>query len=161
MFWFFLIQLFFTFYYSGREAPSLKMGSVCFSYYFLGVDFQSLTDWLARRQSRSLLVGRSTVGQMTWCKWRRTKCGRVKCALLAQWTVGYNAHAAPILNCIWRFWLKLNSKCTRMNYEMNCIKPCTDVQKCTAMYSKRPEYTGECQSCLFIKYLSQYIIISV
>ena len=26
--------------------------------------------------------GRSTVGQMTWCKWQRTKCGRVKCALL-------------------------------------------------------------------------------
>ena len=24
---------------------------------------------------------------------------------------------------------------------------CTDVQKCTAMYFKRPEYTGECQSC--------------
>ena len=68
-------------------------------------------------------------GQMTWCKWRRTKCERVKCALLAQWTVGYNAYAAPILNCIWRFWLKLNSKCTQMNYEMNCIKPCTDVQR--------------------------------
>ena len=30
-----------------------------------------------------------------------------------------------------------------MNYEMNCIT----MHKCTEMYSKRPEYTGECQSC--------------
>ena len=34
-------------HYSGREAPSLKMGSVCFSDYSLGVDFRSLC-WLVR-----------------------------------------------------------------------------------------------------------------
>ena len=37
----------------GPKAPSLKMGSICSSYYLgvgVGVDFQSLSDWLARRQ---------------------------------------------------------------------------------------------------------------
>ena len=68
-----------------------------------------------------------------------------------------NAYAVcgrPTLNFIERFWLgsvrlacKLNSKCTQMNYEMNCIT----MHKCRAMYSKWPEYTGECQSCFLIK----------
>ena len=49
----------------GREALSLEMGSVCFSYYYYfgGVDFQSYTDWLARRQYLINVV------------WRRTKFG--------------------------------------------------------------------------------------
>ena len=41
-------------YYSGRKAPSLKMGSVCFSFvclfvflFFWGVDFRSYADWFA------------------------------------------------------------------------------------------------------------------
>ena len=41
------------------------------------------------------------------------------------------------VNCIRRFWLgsvcsasKLNSKCTQMNYEMNCIT----MHRCTEMY---------------------------
>ena len=54
------------FHYLGHEAPSLKMGSVCFSYYYLfcnnvlfvfcflffggGFDFWSYADWLARHQ---------------------------------------------------------------------------------------------------------------
>ena len=33
------------------------------------------------------------------------------------------------------------------------------MHKCTEMYSKRPEYTGECQSCLFeITFQGSFII---
>ena len=38
---------------------------------FVGVDFRSFVDWLARRQYVINVI------------WRRTKCGREKCALLA------------------------------------------------------------------------------
>ena len=41
-------------------------------FYFLGVDFQSYADWLVRRQYVINVI------------WWRTKCGREKCALLAQ-----------------------------------------------------------------------------
>ena len=41
-------------YYSGWKAASLKMGSICFSYYYYfggpggeGVDFRSYADWFA------------------------------------------------------------------------------------------------------------------
>ena len=65
-------------------------------------------------------------------------------------TNAYTSCGRPTLNFIEHFWLgsvrsacKLNSKCAQMNYEMNCI----NTHKCAEMYSKRPEYTGECQSC--------------
>ena len=61
--------------YSGREAPSLKMGSVCFSYYYYYYyyyyyleDLRSYADWLVRRQ----YLASSVI-------WRRTKCGNVLC----------------------------------------------------------------------------------
>ena len=57
------------------------------------IDFRSLY-WLFVALSIITFFARerSTVGQMTWCKWRRRKCGRVKCALnclpsLVLWTV--------------------------------------------------------------------------
>ena len=52
--------------YSGREAPSLKVGSVCLSPFFFGggVYFKSYADWLARRQYIINVI------------WGRTKCGR-------------------------------------------------------------------------------------
>ena len=53
--------------YSGREATSLKMGSVCLFVcfaYLLGSTSSAYADWLARRQySRSLLVGGVQLGR--------------------------------------------------------------------------------------------------
>ena len=50
-------------------------------------------------------------------------------------------HTLATLNLIEHFWLgsvhsasKLNSKCTQMNYEMDCIT----MHKCTETYSKWP-----------------------
>ena len=61
-------------------------------------------------------------------------------------TNAYAGCGRPTLNFIERFWLgsvrsasKLNSKCTQMNYETNCIT----MHKCTEMYSKQPKYTDE------------------
>ena len=70
-------------------------------------------------------------------------------------TNAYAGCGRSTLNSIERFWLgsvrsasKLNAKWTQMNYEMNCI----NMHKCTEMYSKQPEYTGECQSCFLLNY---------
>ena len=48
-------------YYSGREAPSLKMGSVCFSYYFLEGQLPVLC-WLV---GTPLTVGRVNYSKCT------------------------------------------------------------------------------------------------
>ena len=71
-------------------------------------------------------------------------------------TNAYAGCGRSTLDCIESFWLgpvhsasKLNSKCTQMNYEINCIT----MHKCAEMYSKRPEYTGECQSCCCFLFL--------
>ena len=122
---------------------------------FMLIGWRAANDLFAR--------GWSTVGQMTWCKWRRTKCGRVKWASLGLFvrtlislTNAYAGCGRPTLNCIGRFWLesvrsasKLNSKCTQMNYEMNCIT----MHKCTEMYCNVLQtarvHSGECQSCFF------------
>ena len=116
-----------------------------------GLDFRSIITFFVR--------GQSTVGQMTA---KKEMCLSEVCFACLSWLYGLfvrtlisrtNAYAGcgrPTLNFIERFWLesvrsasKLNSKCTQMNYEMNCIS----MHKCTEMFSKRPEYTGEYQSC--------------
>ena len=136
-------------YYSGREAPSLKLGRFFFS----------------RRaaKSRSWLVDEKQLGRWHGASGEEWNVGEWNaCSACLTWLYGLfvrtlisrtNAYAGcgrPALNCIERFWLgsvrsdsKLNSQCTQMNYKMNCIT----MHKCTEMYSKRPEYNGECQSC--------------
>ena len=144
--------------YTGREGPSLKMGCSCYYYYknrknyvFGGIDFWSLC-WLVGAPPMITFFARGwgTVGQMTWCKWRRTKCRRLKSALLAKLgsmdcllerssrTNAYAGCGRPALNFIERPWLesvrsasKLNSKCIHMNNEMSC----RTMHKCTEIYS--------------------------
>ena len=95
-------------FYSGREAPSIKMSSVCFLYYYFGgVDFRSYADWLACRQYVNNVI------------WRRTKCGPDKWALLCStWLCGlfvktlisrtnaYGSCSRPTLNFIECFVLR-------------------------------------------------------
>ena len=61
-------------------------------------------------------------------------------------TNAYAGCGRPTQNFIERFWLgsvrsasKLNSKCTQMNYEMNCIT----MHICTEMYSNVLQRIGE------------------
>ena len=83
-----------------------------------------------------------------WADWWRMKCGWVECvgSLLGSWfirmlislTNAYTGCGRPALNFIECFWLgsvcsasKLDSKCTPVNYEMNCIT----MHICTEIYS--------------------------
>ena len=83
-------------------------------------------------------------------------------------TNAYAVCGRHTLNFIERFWLgsvrsasKLNSKCTQMNYEMNCIT----MHKCTEMYSNvlqmarvhwRVPVLFPYQNCLIIMFIVYY-----
>ena len=98
-------------------------------------------------------------GEYSWAKVTKNEMWASEvCSACLTWLKGLfvrtliwrtNAYAGcgrSTLNFIERFWLglvrsafklnsKLNSKCTQMNYEMNCIT----MHKCTEMYSKQPK----------------------
>ena len=94
---------------------------------------------------------------------RLQKCGRVSPLPVV---------VGDFLNHIGRFWLrsvrsasKLISKCTQMNYEMNCIP----MHRCTEMYrsvlkstpNDPSTYTRECQSCYYYKRIVFFCFLAV
>ena len=118
----------------------LKWARFVFRIILEGLDFRSIVTFFA--------CGQSTVGQMTA---KNEMWASEVCFACLTWLYGLfvrtlisrtNAYAGcgrPTLNFIE----------TQMNYEMNCIT----MHKCTEMFSKRPEYTGECQSCTQFEFI--------
>ena len=103
-----------------------------FSSYFWGVDFRSYADWLACRQYTIDVI------------WRRTKCGRVKCACLP-WLYGLfvrtlisrtNAYAGcgrPTLNFIEHLDLGRSVPTAKpLHLKMFCIL-CRDTSKASSL----------------------------
>ena len=141
-------------FYSGCEAPSLKMGSVWlfvfFVLFFWGrLPVFMLIGWHAAN-NHILCSWVSTVGQNMVQVAKNEMWASEVCFSCLAWlyelfvgtlislTNAYAGCGRPTLNFIDHFWLgsvrsasKLNSKCTQMNYEMTCIT----LYKCTEMYS--------------------------
>ena len=118
---------------------------------FFGIDFRSLY-WLVGAPP---IIAKYSVQVAKNEMWVREVCFACLTWLyglfvrtLIPVTNAYAGCGRPTLNFIERFWLgsvHSSSMCTQMNYKMNWIT----IHNCTAeMHSKRPEYNGECQSCL-------------